>query len=58
VVRAGRRQGAARERRQVVRGPGTVVTALRKTRCDREYRNARTSAPGVVAGLAPNVHTV
>ena len=58
VVRAGRRQGAARERRQAVRGPGTVVTALRETRCDREYRNARTSAPGVVAGLAPRAYRV
>jgi hypothetical protein len=58
VVRTGRRQRAACERRQAVRGPGTVVTALRKTRCDREYRNARTSAPGVVAGLAPRAYRV
>jgi hypothetical protein len=27
------------------------MTALRETRCDREYRKARMSAPGVVAGL-------
>jgi hypothetical protein len=46
VVRAGRRQRAARERHQAVRGPGTVVIALRETRCDREYRNARAAAPG------------
>jgi hypothetical protein len=58
VVRAGRRQGAARERRQAVRSPGTVVTALSETRCDREYRSARTSAPGVVAGLAPCAYRV
>jgi len=58
VARARRRQRATRERRQAVRGPGTVVTALRETRCDREYRNARTFAPGVAAGLAPRAYRV
>jgi hypothetical protein len=57
VVRTGR-QRAARERRQAIRGPGTIVTALRETRCDRECRNARMSAPGVVAGLAPRAYRV